>query len=118
MRHIYEFNRHPISEEMLLGLGEGVGFICAKGGTGGGIFRYMFARFVREAADIVGDSRLNEAADAFGQIGDRWEAVAQIFRDGWESASPADALPAASAPLQAIADLEEAAWSRLVEIVA
>ena len=92
-------------------------FICAKGGTGGGIFRYMFARFVREAADIVGDARLNEVADAFGQIGDRWEAAAQIFRDGWEAASPADALPAASAPLQAIADLEEAAWSRLAEIV-
>ena len=27
MRYIYEFNQHPISEEMLLGLGAGVGFI-------------------------------------------------------------------------------------------
>lgn len=27
MRHVYQFNHHPISEEMLLGLGEGVSFI-------------------------------------------------------------------------------------------
>ncbi len=27
MRHIYEFHGYPISEEMLLGLGEGVGFV-------------------------------------------------------------------------------------------
>jgi hypothetical protein len=27
MRHMYAFHQHPISEEMLLGLGEGVGFI-------------------------------------------------------------------------------------------
>lgn len=27
MRHVYEYNHHPISEEMLLGLGEGVSFI-------------------------------------------------------------------------------------------
>jgi hypothetical protein len=33
IRHIYEFNEFPISEEMLLGLGAGVGFIYwrAKG---------------------------------------------------------------------------------------
>jgi hypothetical protein len=35
MRHIYEFRGYPISEEMLLGLGEGVGFIYwhMKGST-------------------------------------------------------------------------------------
>ena len=27
MRHIYEFNDYPISEDLLLGLGAGVGFI-------------------------------------------------------------------------------------------
>jgi hypothetical protein len=27
MRHIYCFNNHPLSEEMLLGLGGGVGFV-------------------------------------------------------------------------------------------
>ena len=27
MRHIYAFNRHDFSEELLLGLGEGVGFM-------------------------------------------------------------------------------------------
>ena len=27
MRHIYDFHNHPISEEMLLGLGAGLGFI-------------------------------------------------------------------------------------------
>ena len=27
MRHIYDFHNHPISEELLLGLGAGLGFI-------------------------------------------------------------------------------------------
>ena len=45
-------------------------FISPTGGTGGGTFRYMFSRFLREAAEITGDPRLEESADEFQHIGD------------------------------------------------
>ena len=92
-------------------------FVDATGGTGGGIFRYMFGRFLREAAAITGDARLNESADAFQHIGDRWQEVAAIFKGGWEAADPDAVLPETTAPIMEIADLEEAAWGRLRELV-
>lgn len=92
-------------------------FIDATGGTGGGIFRYMFSRFLREAAQITGDLRLNESADAFQHIGDRWQEVAAIFKQGWKADDPAAVLPETTAPLMEVADLEEAAWMRLRELV-
>lgn len=92
-------------------------FIDATGGTGGGIFRYMFSRFLREAAEITGDQRLNESAAAFQHVGDRWQEVAEIFQRGWEADDPAAVLPETTAPIMEIADLEEAAWGQLREIV-
>ena len=92
-------------------------FIDATGGTGGGIFRYMFSRFLREAAEITGDAHLNESADAFRHIGDKWQEVAAIFKGGWEAADPAAVLPQTTALLVEIADLEEMAWGRLRELV-
>jgi hypothetical protein len=92
-------------------------FIDATGGTGGGIFRYMFSRFLREAAEITGEARLNESADTFQHVGDRWQEVATIFKRGWEAEDPVAVLPETTDPLMEIADLEEAAWGRLRALV-
>jgi hypothetical protein len=89
-------------------------FIDAMGGTGGGAFRYMFSRFLREAAEIAGDPRLEESAEEFQHIGDRWQEVAEIFKRGWEAEDPVAVLAETTAPLMEIADLEEVAWGRLV----
>lgn len=40
-------------------------FISAVGGTGGGCFRYMLSRFLREAAETTGEARLDGSADEF-----------------------------------------------------
>lgn len=88
-------------------------FIDASGGSGGGIFRYMFSRFLREAAEIMGDVRLNESADEFQHIGDRWQEVAVIFKRGWEAEDPVAVLAETTAPMMQLAYLEEAAWTRL-----
>ena len=92
-------------------------FIDAIGGTGGGIFRYMYSRFLREAADITGDARFGESADEFWAIGDKWQAVAEIFKRASKADQPADILPEVKGPLLELADLEDAAWSRLGELV-
>ena len=92
-------------------------FIDAQGGTGGGIFRYMYSRFLREAAEITGDGRMNAVSDEFQRIGDRWQGIAEMFNRLVEADDPAAALPEISAPLLELADLEEAAWLRLRELV-
>ena len=100
-------------EELRFALFNAFIFIDATGGTGGGIFRYMFSRFLREAAEITGDARLNQSANAFQHIGDKWQEVAEIFKQGWKAESPVAVLAETTAPMMELADLEEAAWGRL-----
>lgn len=67
-------------------------------GTGGGGFRYMYAAFLDEAADILKQPALHAISEQFTDIGDRWRdfavAGAQVIRDN-------DACAAAYAALSA-----------------
>jgi len=92
-------------------------FIDTTGGTGGGLFRYMFGRFLREAAEITRDPRLNESANEFQRIGDRWQELAEVFKRGWKAEGPVAVLAETTAPLMELAGLEESAWRRLQELV-
>lgn len=91
-------------------------FIDATGGTGGGTFRYMFSRFLREGATITGDERLLASADAFHHIADRWQEMAAWFLATSERDDAASALPEVVEPLNAIADLERSAWAQLAAL--
>ncbi len=93
-------------------------FIDATGGTGGGIFRYMYGRFLKTAAEITGEPRLDEVGDQMHEIGDRWQEVAEIFKEAYEAPDPAALLPDATSRMKAIADREQAAWEGLSQIVA
>ena len=92
-------------------------FISSVGGTGGGSFRYMFSRFLREAAEITGQNRLAQSAGEFRRIGDEWEKMGEWFRATSEALEPAAFMGECAAPLTHLADLEEAAWLKLREIV-
>jgi hypothetical protein len=91
-------------------------FISPAGGTGGGIFRYMFSRFLREAAGITGDPRLEQSADEFERIGDSWEELGEWCRRASEASDPTALLGESVAPLENLAAQEEVAWGRLREI--
>ncbi len=92
-------------------------FISAIGGTGGGCFRYMFSRFLREAARITEDPRLEESAADFWRIGDQWEELGRWFLRTSEATDAASLLGESVASLSALADLEEVAWMKLSERV-
>jgi hypothetical protein len=91
-------------------------FIDHRGGTGGGIFRYMYARFLGEAADLTGEPRLAEMEKTLMEIGDEWEVVAAVFARAAEAEDPADLLTTATEPMRDIADREEEFWEHLAEV--
>ena len=93
-------------------------FIDKRGGTGGGIFRYMYARFLGEAAPLTGEPRLTGMATELAAIGDRWEQVAAAFATAAQADNPADLLETATEPMGDIADLEQDFWGRLGGIIA
>jgi hypothetical protein len=91
-------------------------FVSPVGGSGGGIFRYMYNRFLREAAALANEPRLEESAIQFLRIADCWAEVGEWFRRGSEAPDPASRLGEVVAPLEAIAELEQEAWRRLSEL--
>jgi Domain of unknown function (DUF4872)/Butirosin biosynthesis protein H, N-terminal len=93
-------------------------FIDHRGGTGGGIFRYMYARFLGEAAEITGEARLTGMGTELAAIGDRWEEVAAFFAKAAQADSPADLLETATEPMRDIADREQDFWERLDVMIA
>lgn len=88
-------------------------FISAVGGTGGGIFRYMFSRFLSEAVTITSETRLTESATEFKHIGDGWEAFADWAKASSEAPDPTLCLSNATPILNSIADQEQTAWDTL-----
>jgi len=91
-------------------------FIDATGGTGGGIFRYMYGRYLAEAAEITGEQRLEKIGDEFRFVGDSWEEVATSFQAASEASDPGGMLPCVVAPMFDIADDEETLWKELARL--
>lgn len=105
------------NEQMRFALFNGYIFISPVGGTGGGCFRYLFSRFLEEGAEMTGSQKLAKSAHDFKIIGDRWEALGGWFKEASEHSIPVSIIDECSAQLNKIADLEEEAWSALMEII-
>jgi hypothetical protein len=83
------------------------------GGTGGGCFRYMYSRFLKEAAKIVGDKALEEASAMFDQAGRKFTQVGLMFENAEKMKDINEKLSAASEKFEEIAEIEENAYERL-----
>jgi hypothetical protein len=87
-------------------------------GTGGGGFRFIFAAFLQEAAELLGDGRLSDLSRRATGVGDRWRDFAAAGArhckgrpgegDGYASLAPI---------LLDCADLEERLFRDLAESV-
>ena len=83
------------------------------GGTGGGCFRPMYARFLKEAAEITRNRALLEAAEQFTHIGEGFSRVGLMFRDAARVKDLSERITTASSRFRQLADQEEKACSFL-----
>jgi hypothetical protein len=83
------------------------------GGTGGGCFRYMYSRFLNEAAKITRDDRLVDAAKKLQRAGEMYTEVGLLFKEAEKVDNIDERIATASEMFLAIADLEEEALSEL-----
>lgn len=88
-------------------------FIDTTGGTGGGIFRYMYSRFLQEAAVIVNDNRLTAIGEQLREIGDCWQGVIPHLEQAAKNANSAPALHDAAAHMEQIAEQEQSLWEAI-----
>jgi hypothetical protein len=93
-------------------------FIDAKGGSGGGIFRYMYGRFLKEAAAIDDDERLSGVSEDMHAIGDEWQRVAETLEEAYRASNPSRLISEASRRITGIADREQTTWEQLRQIAA
>jgi hypothetical protein len=80
------------------------------GGTGGGCFRYMYARFLQEAAAITGDKKFLGASSLIDQSGRLFTQTGLLFKDYEDRSLLQERISQASAAFVRIADLEEKAF--------
>lgn len=81
------------------------------GGTGGGLFRYMYSRFLEEAADLTGQPHLCDAARAFHACAERWSTLAKMHENTYDMPDPLSTLPALGAGLLELHKVEANAWA-------
>ena len=87
-------------------------------GTGGGGFRYIYAAFLQEAADVLKDEKLKEFSKEMTEIGDLWRDFAldasRIYKN---RSGESDGYNTIADQLDTIANREEKFFKRLKKAV-
>lgn len=87
-------------------------------GTGGGGFRFIYAAFLQQAAEILNNKQLEELSLEMMKIGDLWRDFAVNASRVYKKRSNQDNVyEALSAELIRIADLEEAFFKKLKKAI-
>jgi hypothetical protein len=85
------------------------------GGTGGGCFRYMYARFLQEAHTITGLPVLADVADLVHTAGKTFTEIGELFKDAATMKPLPEAIDLAAQKFRDLAVIEEQAYTRLDE---
>lgn len=89
--------------------------IMEDAGTGGGLFRMMWAEFLAETADLTGIGEFQEISDAYREVSKKWTEVAGLLREAGV-ASSRESLDSASKMVQEVAEEEQHLMHRLMEL--
>ena len=85
------------------------------GGTGGGCFRYMYSRFLSEAAAITSNRALEKAASMIFESGKLFSELGLLFKDAETASNLEERIGEAEDKFIKIADLEEETFQYLAE---
>ncbi len=87
-------------------------------GTGGAGFRFLFATYLKEAADKTGRQELNDFATKMMEIGDKWREISLFAAQiGKNRDLGQDRLKELSDMIMKMADLETAFYKNLKQVV-
>lgn len=87
------------------------------GGTGGGCFRYMYARFLQESALITKNDQLNLSAQTFNASGKILSQIGEMFKGAEQDQDISERITTASEKLIQAAELEERVLSQLSSLI-
>lgn len=90
--------------------------IIEKRGTGGGLFRGLYARYLEEAGEIVPAVAAARLAEEMAALAERWTKIAAVFKRISESKDPAGFREVRELFLR-VADAEERFWRRAAGVV-
>jgi hypothetical protein len=83
------------------------------GGTGGGCFRYMYSRFLKESASITKHSMLAASAEKIQKAGEMFTDIGVLFKEAEKVKDINGRIKKASELFDSIADAEEDAFTEL-----
>lgn len=86
------------------------------GGTGGGLFRKMYGRFLKEAASVISSRNLEEAGKEIEVCGNKWSKLAQPLKKSMDTTETGSMIERLIVELKEVAEMEEKALSNLKEI--
>ena len=83
-------------------------------GTGGAGFRFIYAAFLQEAAELFGEEKFNEISTQLTETGDHWREFARLgARNCKRRASAEESYDKLGEILMECADREEAIFKEL-----
>ena len=85
------------------------------GGTGGGCFRYMYSRFLNEAAKITRNDKLLESSEKIKKAGEMYTDIGLLFEEAEKIKDIDIRINKASDLFLSLADLEEETLSELLQ---
>jgi hypothetical protein len=99
-------------ESPAVGLPE-ISTIMEDAGTGGGLFRAMWAEFLAETAELTGVDAFRETSDAYREVSRKWTAVAGLLQEAGAESSH-ESLHSASKLVHEAAEEERQLMGRLM----
>ncbi|MEV0241544.1 BtrH N-terminal domain-containing protein [Streptomyces sp. NPDC050674] len=89
--------------------------VMEDAGTGGGLFRTIWADFLVEVAEVTGIGVYREISEAYREIAAKWTEVATLLHEAG-SASSRESLHSASKIVHEVADKEQRLMHRLLNL--